>query len=372
MRLVSILTSLVVALALYALIFERDRLLSLAGVDPSEDAAQLDAASGTPAPASKDDESASVAVVAIESAAATVGNSVPLRGQTEATRKIDVKSQISGLIESEPLRKGSFVKTGDVLCKVDPGTRPAQLAEAQARLAEAQIGDTAAAKLAEGGFGSETRAVSARAALQSAQAAIELAETEIARLTITAPFGGVLETDTAELGSLMQPGEACATILQLDPIRIVAFMPETAVNVVKVGASATARLSSGQVVDGTVTFLSRSADPETRTFRVEITAENPDLAIRDGQSADIEIAAAGVSAHLVPQSALTLNDDGEMGLRLVEPDNMVSFAPVRIVRDTTQGVYVTGLPDSAKVIVVGQEFVRRGVKVDVTLRGAGG
>ena len=213
---------------------------------------------------------------------------------------------------------------------------------------------------------------SAQAAVQSAEAAVAAAETEIERLTITAPFGGLLETDTAELGALMQPGQVCATVLQLDPIRIVGFVPEAQVDRVALGAEAGAELVSGRTVTGTVTFVARSADPQTRTFRVEITADNPDLAIRDGQTAEIAIEAEGAPAHLLPASALTLDDAGRLGVRVARADpergDVAAFVPVELVRDTPRGVFVTGLRDEARVIVVGQEYVTDGVAIDVTLR----
>ena len=118
-----------------------------------------------------------------------------------------------------------------------------------------------------------------------------------------------------------------------------------------------------------MTFLSRSADPQTRTFLTEIEVPNPDLLIRDGQTAEILIASDGAQAHLVPQSALTLNDEGTLGLRLVNDADTVEFHEVQIVRDTTEGIWVTGLPAQATVIVVGQEYVVEGVKVDATPRG---
>ena len=115
-------------------------------------------------------------------------------------------------------------------------------------------------------------------------------------------------------------------------------------------------------------FLSRSADPQTRTFRVEIEVANDDLSIRDGQTAEIAIASAGVKAHLIPQSAMTLNDDGALGVRLVDAQDTVSFAPIGVMRDTSAGVWVTGLPETANVIVVGQEYVIAGVKVNPTFQ----
>lgn len=372
MRFVSFVVAIIVAVALYAVVLERDRLLAFSrGGAPDEPAAQA-VAEETPAPEKNQPaavEHHRVAVVVLESSANTVDNTVVLRGQTEAAREVNVRAQTAGLMISEPLRKGNFVKAGDVLCQIDPGTREAQLSEAEARLAEATISNTAAVKLFEGGFGSDTRSAGAKASLQAAQAAVDFANTEIDRLTIKAPFDGLLETDTAELGSLLQTGASCATVIQLDPIKLVGFLPETSVNNVKIGAEAVARLASGRDVAGIVTFLSRSADPNTRTFKVEMTVPNADLSIRDGQSADIGISADGVPAHTIPASALTLDNSGTMGVRVVDSEDITRFIPVNVIRDTLNGVFVTGLPETARVIVVGQEFVTDGVAVDVTVQG---
>jgi multidrug efflux system membrane fusion protein len=201
-----------------------------------------------------------------------------------------------------------------------------------------------------------------------AEADVAAIARDIDRLTIRAPFAGVLETDTAELGALLQPGSACATVLELDPIKLVGFVSEAEIDRVNLGAMAGARLVSGRQVTGTVTFVARSADPQTRTFRVEVTVANPDRSIRDGQTAEMLIAAEGSSAHLLPSSALTLDDAGRLGLRIVDDARTARFVPVTVLRDTADGVWLTGLPDRATVIVVGQEFVTDGAPVDVTLR----
>jgi multidrug efflux system membrane fusion protein len=228
---------------------------------------------------------------------------------------------------------------------------------------------TAAVESARAGVNSAQSGVSAAASgVLAAEAAVEMAAREIGRLTLTAPFDGLLETDTAELGALLQPGAPCATVIQLDPIKLVGFLAETDVDKASVGAMARARLASGVETAGRVTFLSRSADPATRTFRVEVTVANEALTIRDGQTAELMIAVEGKPAHLLPGSALTLNDDGRLGLRVVDADSRAVFVPVTLLRDTVDGVWVTGLDDSVDVIVVGQEFVTDGVAVDVTFK----
>lgn len=408
MRIFSILAALAVAAILYFGIVERDKLRAFLSGD-GDATPQVDSASAESEASVLQDDL--VKVVVQKSVARAIDTAVGLRGETRAARQVDVKSETSAVVVSEPLRKGQWVDAGQELCRLDEGARGAALAQAQAQLeeararvpetqarldqslaqlAEARINQNASAKLSEGGFASTTRVANAEANVATALAAVETAraglrgatsgieaaaasvasaEKEMERLVITAPFAGLLESDTAELGALLQPGALCATVIQLDPIRLVAFVPETEVLRVKVGAEARATLATGQAdVTGKVIFVSRSADPTTRTFRVEVEVRNPDLKISDGQTAEILISGEGAKAHLLPQSALTLNDDGVLGIRSVSEQNVVEFHPVQLLRDTPQGVWLSGLEETVNVIVVGQEYVIAGVTVAPTFR----
>ena len=443
MRLFPILAAIVVSVLVYLFVLERDQLTggAAAEADPNGIAdAQSGAQTGTDASAATGRTPDAIGVVAIRSTARVIDSAVILRGQTEAIRQVEVRAETSGQVVSDPLRKGAFVETGELLCRLDPGTREATLAEtrarlleartrlpeararvpeaeariaeakarveeAKSRLAEARINDNAAKRLSQDGFASETRVAgteaavrgaeaalvsaeaqlkssrsglesaasgieAANAGIESALAAVAAAEREIERLAITAPFAGLLESDSAELGALLQPGALCATVIQLDPVLLVGFVPETEVGRIELGARAGARLASGPTAQGNVTFLSRSADPATRTFRVEIQVPNADLAIRDGQTAEIAIGAEGASAHLLPQSVLTLNDAGDLGVRIVAGDMTAQFKPVTLLRDTPQGLWLSGLPETADVIVIGQEYVTDDVPVRVSYQEA--
>ncbi|WP_417250702.1 efflux RND transporter periplasmic adaptor subunit [Celeribacter sp.] len=368
MRIASIITALLVVTGIYFFVFERDAVKDFAGTDPAAEQAggetaetQVDA---TPPAAREKGETAAIKVVARHSVARELDSAVVLRGETEAARSIQVAAETSGRVISTPLRKGAYVDEGQMLCELDAGTRSASLAQARAAVKEAEVALANARKLSEGGYASETAVLSAEAAVEAARAAQAQAENEIENLTITAPFAGLLESDTAELGQLMQPGSVCATVIQLDPIKLVGFAPEAEVDRIEVGTLAGAQLISGQEVTGRVTFLSRSADPATRTFRVEVEVPNPDFAIRDGQTVEMAVRSEGKLAHLVAQSTLTLDDEGALGVRIVDADNRVAFVPVSVVRDTREGVWVTGLPEEVDVITVGQEYVRSGVLVE--------
>ncbi|MFK7876597.1 MAG: efflux RND transporter periplasmic adaptor subunit [Paracoccaceae bacterium] len=437
MRIFPIVLSVIVAVILYLVVIEREWLVAQFAAPEVDLAEQTDDATQPDSGVSAD---GLIKVVVQRSQAQVIDNGLVLRGQTEALRQVDVRSETSSTVVSTPIRKGTYVETGQPMCVLDPGTRGASLAEAkarlseaiarkaeagtrvaeaqtripeaaarvaeaQARLEEALTNENVAVKLSRDGFAADTRVkntqatvASARASLaaaeagveaaksgvsgvqsgieaaqagiESAEAGIAAAEKEIERLTMTAPFAGLLESDTAELGTLLQPGALCATILQLNPIKLVAFVPETEVNAVEVGARAGAQLASSQnrTVEGQVIFLSRSADPTTRTFRVEIEVPNDDLSIRDGQTAEILVQTAGQAAHLLPASSMTLNDEGKLGVRIVVEDNRVAFAPVNLLRDTPNGVWLTGLPEQVNVITIGQEFVTQGVQVAPTFK----
>ena len=109
------------------------------------------------------------------------------------------------------------------------------------------------------------------------------------------------------------------------------------------------------------------ADPETRTFRVELEVPNEGYKLRSGVTAEITFKTNSVEAHFLSPAYLTLNDSGVLGLRAVDAENMVKFYPVRILADTPDGIWVQGLPETVRLIVVGQDFVRDGDKVQPDL-----
>ncbi|UWQ08957.1 efflux RND transporter periplasmic adaptor subunit [Aliiroseovarius crassostreae] len=410
MRVFPVIAAIAVVTVLYLVIFQRTSLKEAMGIAPQQVAGQVEEAGPSSSSPSGGNIAKGVSVIAVETIARDIESAVVVRGRTEASRRVQIRAETSGQVISERANKGSTVAQNDILCKLDPGTRETSLAEARARLAEARarapeaaarvneaqarldealINLNAAEKLSQEGFASDTRvanvraqveaakagvvaaqsgAASSAAAIQSAEAASAAALRELDRTVIRAPFGGLLETDTAELGALLQPGSACASIIQLNPIRLVGFVPELMVDIVGLGSPATARLANGEEISGVVTYVADSSDPETRTFRVEIEAENGEKRLREGRTVEIAIAAPGRQAHLLPQSALTLDDDGHLGVRIVTDAGRAGFAQVEMLRDSPEGVWVTGLGDHATVIVSGQHYVTDDVLLDVTLQ----
>ena len=292
---------------------------------------------------------------------------VTIRGRTEAARTVVVRSETAGVVAATPTPEGAFVRKGQVLCRLSVDARQAALDQAKALLTMRQLQRKAAAELAEKGYRSPTQVLEAQANLDSAQAQVRAAEIALEQVNIRAPFSGVFDRRDAEVGTYLAPGQPCGTMIELDPLLVVADAPETEAARLRVGAPATAKLVDGQVLNGQLRYVARDSDPQTRTYHLQVAVRNPGNVVRSGLSAELRVGAGRGAAHLVPVSALVLDSEGRQGVRYVLPDDRVAFAPVRVLEETPQGMWVSGLSGAARVITVGQSFVAEGQKVRVAV-----
>ncbi|MEO8813573.1 MAG: efflux RND transporter periplasmic adaptor subunit [Caulobacteraceae bacterium] len=288
---------------------------------------------------------------------------VTFRGRTQAARTVVVRSETAGPVAATPVMQGRFVRAGTVLCRLAVDARQAALDQARAALRAKQLQLQASANLAAKGFRSRTQVLTDQAEMDAASAAVRQGEVALRQVELVAPFAGVFDHRDAEVGAYLAPGQACGTVIELDPLLIVGDVPETEIARLRVGAAATATLVSGETVAGRVRFVARDADPATRTYRVEVTAANPGDTIQSGLSAQVSIATGIGPAHLVPVSALVLDSAGRQGVRYVQPGGAVAFAPVTVMESTPTGVWVSGLHGPVRVITVGQSYVSEGQKV---------
>ena len=159
-------------------------------------------------------------------------------------------------------------------------------------------------------------------------------------------------------------GREIASLVALDPMLAVVEVAERQLAGIKVDAVAEVRLVTGERVNGKIRFVAKTASPTTRTYRVEVELPNADGKIPDGITAEVVIPLAPVLATRVPRSAVTFSSAGDLGLRVVDANDVVEFTPVGVIEDEQSYMWVTGLPDRTRVIVQGQDFVREGQTVD--------
>ncbi len=312
-------------------------------------------------------ETAAVAVKKVgvlEVAAEPYRRTLIVSGRTEANKTVAVSSRGPGFVDDLPVAKGSTVPAGTVVARLADEGRSAALKQAEAQYAQRRAEFEAATRLTETGNNPRLNLSASRVAVDAAAAALEMARVEVDKKTLTTPIAGIVDQIPVERGQAIGDGRLVATVLSLDPIVVAAEVSERAVSRVVVGRSAEIRLVSGEIVPAKVSYVSRSAAERTRTYRIEVEAANPDNRIAAGLTAEISIPSEAIPAMRLPRSVLALADDGSIGVRWVDAAGRVAFSTVELLDDTPQGLWLGGIPDGARVIVAGQEFVKPGEKVD--------
>ncbi len=301
---------------------------------------------------------------------------VELRGQTEANAVVSVRAQTNGIVNQVHVTKGQAVVPGDLLCSIERGTRQAKLSQAEASLAQAEASQQQAQadfdtnlSLREKGLSPANTArqfeVSLRAAnasLRAALASLDDVKTDLDYTQVRAEISGIVKDPLVNIGDMLSNSGVCATIVQYDPMLFTGQISETKINLIKNGMVANVTTITNQQVEGKVRYISSSAERATRSFAVEIELENSNAQLLDGVTATAKIIVGEMPAHLIPQSALTLETDGTLGVRILI-DDVVKFMPVQIVGDGAGGVWIGGLPQSINLITLGQEYVVDGQQV---------
>ncbi len=307
-----------------------------------------------------------------DSEARPVPRELVLYGHTEADRRVELEAEIEGKVVALPVAKGAFVRAGTIIARLDPRDRAAWVREAEALVRQRERDYEAARHLEAKGFRSENRVAENLALLERARARLEQARFALSRTEIRAPFAGILERREVELGDYVGVGDPIGVIVDLDPLVIVADLPEARLAGVRPGIGGRARLSDGTLREGRLRYLAREADAATRSFRLEFAVPNPGFDFTAGSSADLYLELAPVPAHEIATSTLTLADDGRLGVFVLEAEARVRFLPVTIVRSESSRSWVTGLPPRARIVTTGQGFLTEGALVEPVAAEAGG
>lgn len=307
----------------------------------------------------------SVEVMDIKAAMQVATISIP--AQSEILNRVRVAAETGGIVLERPIVKGQLVRIGDILCKIDIGTRQSDLAQAEASLVKAQVDYNAATKLVKLGHVAKTVEIARKAQFDGATAAVKRAIREIERIEIKSPLDGIVESIPSKIGGLISPGMECATISNAATMLIVGHISERDIGRIQLGLTAKIKMVTGDEFSGKLTYISAAANPKTRTFRVEFSVDNAKNLIRDGMTSQISIELEKNKAHFIKKSLLTLNDAGTIGVRLVNDQDMVEFYPVGILSDKKDGVWISGLADEVTIITIGHEYVQAGQPVKTSI-----
>jgi len=295
-----------------------------------------------------------------------VTREVVFSGHSAPLRSVDLRAETIGTVASLPVPRGAMVRKGEALIVLAEDNRGARLREAQALVQQRQLELRAAQKLQAGSLISEVQVAQAETALKNAQAALGAAELDLARSVIRAPFDGVLDLRGVEVGASVREGDVVARVVDLDPLLIVGTVSEQDVGKLHDGDAGSARLVTGEELSGRIRYIAAAADAATRTFSVELEVPNPQALRVAGITAEVRVALEPLSAHHVSPALLALDDGGVVGVKSVDTDGSVAFHVANIVRSDTNGLWLAGLPETVRLITVGQGFVNAGDRVQAS------
>ncbi len=313
------------------------------------------------APAPKTEEPAVLrTVAAVRVPHIMHARAIRVSGQTAADKRAQLAIRAGGIVEERPVEEGQRIAEGDLIVALDAAAKRAAVATAQQVLVQRESEAKAIEKLAKAGSIPKLQLDNALSALAAAKSQLEAAQSELSALEVRAPFAGVVDRLDVEKGSSVLAGSPVAILLALDPILAVGEVSESDLRHIENGDKADVRLVSGQVFSGAIRYISREATSATRTFRVEISAPNPEDRIPAGMTAEVTIFADEVDAVILPRSVVTLSGNGDLGIRYVDAADKVAFQPIDLIDDTPEGLVLTGIPADARIIVIGQDLVAEG------------
>ena len=297
--------------------------------------------------------------------AKSIDQSITIQGKTIYNKKIDVKSETTGNIISINFKRGNNVKKNKSLLNISIENRIELLNSAKELVKLNEIEYSSVKQLVDKGLSSKSKLRMAAYNLSDAKSRLKNIELDIDNTNILAPFDGIIIEKKIEVGDYVTPGNILLTIVNLNPIKIQAYLSEFDINKVKLNTKTIIEDSNGIKKNGKITFISPSAENSTRTFEVIIEANNNDLSFKSGITTSIKIEGSKLLAQKISPSILTLQDDGTVGVKALNENNIVEFYAIQKVKDTVDGMWVSGLPNEINLIISGQEYVSSGQLIEL-------
>jgi multidrug efflux system membrane fusion protein len=293
-----------------------------------------------------------------------VTRTINVNGKTAPARIVEINAETNGRVVSVGVERGNRMDQGEIIVRLDERDRHARLSQAKATVKQRELEFAAREKLMNESYVSEAQLQEAAAMLEAAKAELSRAELDIAQMTIRAPFDGALQDRMVEVGDYLKAGDPVASFVDERKLIVSANISEFDAQHVAKGNTGTARLATGQIVKGTIRYVAPVADEATRTFTVELEVDNAAGEYRGGVTAELMLSADTIFAHKISPSLLTLDDEGNVGIKIVNDEGEVEFFPADIAMSSSEGVWIAGLPHTASIITVGQGFVNPGAVVN--------
>ena len=260
-------------------------------------------------------------VQVIESFATVIADSIDFSSTTEASRRIEIKSEVMTTVDQVMIKAGTLVKKGQHIIKLDDFDTNKELFDIDL-----------------------------------------LSKNEFNKVALFAPFNGILLDGHKIGGELVMPGEKVYELIDLSSLKIFGYINEN--EILSISLDNEVKISIlGEEIVGKIDYISPISDPNTKTFEIVVKVDNKNYRYKDGLSSMISIKKGEVLAHKISPSILALGNDGALGLKVINDENKVLFKEIQVIEDTSEYMLVTGLNEKEQIIIVGQQYVSNGEEV---------
>ena len=288
-------------------------------------------------------------------------------GSLRSDESVQISSELTGRVAEIPFREGEEVKAGTVLVKLDDALANAEIADAKARLELARANFERAQSLSRSGTGTDRALDEATSALATAQATLQLAETRLAKLSITAPFSGRVGLRDLSVGAYATPGAPIVNLEKIDQLKVDFRLPETVLTEVSVGQEVEVSVDAlrGRVFAGEVYAMDPHVDVNGRSLRIRARLANPELVLRPGLFARVII--KGLEERQVvrvPESAVVPSGNAKLVFSIVGGKAKANTVTTGR-RRAGEVEILTGIEEGTQVVISGQTRLRDGAPVEV-------
>jgi len=296
-------------------------------------------------------------------------------GTLRAKESVALASEIGGRVEKILFEEGQRVEAGTVLFQLDTSSLTALLQSASAAHELARSTFERTQSLTNRGISATQTLDEAQANLHSTEAALALARAQLDQAAIRAPFTGVIGLRSVSVGAYVTTGASnLARLDQIDPLVAEFTLPEVALVDVSVGqaVSITTDALPNQSSAGSVYAIEPSIDEVGRSIRLRALIKNPDLKLRPGLFARVEVTAGNkADTMLLPESAIVPSGTSQNVYR-INADSTVELVPVSLGQRLEGKVEIlTGLDKNDRVVTAGQQKLQAGRKVqEQTVKGS--
>lgn len=279
-------------------------------------------------------------------------------GSLRSDESVVLRPEVSGRIQRLNFQEGARVAAGQVLVQLDDSVPRAELSQAQANLSLAQSQYRRSEALQKQGFVSPQAREESNSALKAQQANTALVRARLDKMTIRAPFAGMVGLRAVSVGDFVSEGQDIAPLVAIDPLKVDFRVPEMYLTRVQVGQALTLRLDAlpGTQREGKVYAVSPVVDAGGRSVLLRATVTNPDGLLRPGMFARVQLIFSQDQALVVPETALAPSGDTQYVFRV--RDRIAQRVEVRVgERRDGQVEVLEGLSANDNVVISGLQRV---------------